>query len=533
VAPRIREVTLYEGGLYHLYRYRRFTDVRLVFVPELAAAFFGGDPDNFNFPRYDLDLAFLRVWEGGKPAATPDFFRWSPAGPRDGELTFVTGHPGGTDRDLTVAELRTQRDLSLPDRLVRLAELRGLLTGFQLLGPEQKRTSTEELFGVENAFKALRGRLEALQDPPFFESKVAAERVVLADAAKAPERGARVAAAYAAIEKAQVRLRALFRELGALEHGGGGDLLGYGRTLLRGAAERRKPDGERLREYREASLPALTRHLLAEAPVHPDLEKLLLGHALSKLREDLGPDHPAVRRVLGKSSPDEVAARAVGGTRLGDPAVRRRLWEGGQAAVDAADDPMIAVARALDPEARVVRRAYEDEVEAPVRRAHEVIADARFAAQGRTTYPDATFTLRLTYGQVKGWKEGTREIPPFTALGGAFERETGRDPFALPRSWHEAKGRLVLATPFNLTTTNDIVGGNSGSPVVNARAEIVGLIFDGNLHSLGGEYGFDPATNRAVAVDSRAILETLGKIYGAGGLVDELRGAPEVKKGKK
>jgi hypothetical protein len=532
-AVRCDVVTLYEGGLYHLYRYRRFTDVRLVFVPEIAAAFFGGDPDNFNFPRYDLDVGFLRVYEGGKPAATPDFFRWSPAGTKDGELTFVTGHPGGTDRDLTVAELRTQRDLTLPDGLVRLAELRGLLTGFQLLGPEQRRISTEELFGVENAFKALRGRLEALQDAPFFEGKVAAERDLLAGVAKDPERGARVQTAYAAIEKAQDRLRELYRELGALEHGGGGDLLGYGRTLLRGAAERQKPDGERLREYREASLPALTRHLLAEAPVHPELEKVLLAHALGKLREDLGPDHPVVRRVLGKSSPEEVAARAVGGTRLGDPAVRRRLWEGGQAAVDAADDPMIAVAGALDPEARVVRRAYEDEVEAPVRRAHEVIADARFAAQGRTTYPDATFTLRLTYGQVKGWKEGTRLVPPFTTLAGAFERDTGRDPFALPRSWHEAKPRLDLATPFNFTTTNDIVGGNSGSPVVNARAELVGLIFDGNIHSLGGEYGFDPATNRSVAVDSRAILETLEKIYGATRLVGELRGAGAQPKKKK
>ena len=528
-------VTLYEGGLYHLYRYRRFTDVRLVFVPELAAAFFGGDPDNFNFPRYDLDLALLRVWEGGKPAATADFFRWSPAGAKDGELTFVTGHPGGTDRDLTVAELRTQRDLSLPDRLLRLAELRGLLTGFQLLGPEQRRTSTEELFDVENAFKALRGRLEALQDAPFFESKVAAERALLAEAAKDPDRGARVQAAYATIEKAQVRLRELYRELRALEHGGGGDLFSAARTILRAAAERTRPDGERLREYREASLPALSRRLLADVPVHPDLEKVLLAHALGKLREDLGPDHPVVRRVLGKSSPDEVAARAVDGTKLADPAARRRLWEGGQAAVDAADDPMIALARDLDPEARAVRRSYEDEVEAPVRRAHEVIADARFAGQGRTTYPDATFTLRLSYGQVKGWKEGTRLVPPFTTLGGAFERETGRDPFALPRSWHEAKGRLDLATPFNFTTTNDIVGGNSGSPVVNARAEIVGLVFDGNIHSLGGEYGFDPATNRAVAVDSRAIVETLGKIYGATRLVEELKGAgaPEQPRKKK
>jgi hypothetical protein len=521
-AVRCDVVTLYQGGLYHLYTYRRFTDVRLVFAPELAIAFFGGDPDNFEFPRYDLDVAFLRVYEGGKPARTPEWFRWSPAGAAEGELTFVTGHPGGTDRALTVAELRHQRDVALPDRLVRLAELRGLLTGFQLLGAEQRRISTDELFGIENAFKAVRGQLLALGDPVFFDAKVAAERALAAEAAKEPERGARVRAALADIDRAEERLRGLRRELTALEHPGGGTLLAVARQLLRAGDERSKPDGDRLREYREASLPALSRHVLSDAPIHPELERLLLAHALSKLREDLGPDHPVVRRVLGKASPDEVAARAISGTRLADPAVRRRLWEGGRVAVETSGDPLIGVARALDPEARAIRRAYEDEVEAPVRRGHEVIADARFAVQGRTTYPDATFTLRLTYGQVKGWREGTRDIAPFTTLAGAFERATGREPFALPRSWLDAKDRLGLATPFDLATTNDIVGGNSGSPLVNARAELVGVIFDGNIHSLGGEYGFDPANNRAVAVDSRAVVETLGKVYGARGLLEEL-----------
>jgi hypothetical protein len=521
-AVRCEVVTLYQGGLYHLYAYRRFTDVRLVFAPELAIAYFGGDPDNFEFPRWALDVAFLRAWDGGQPARTPEFFRWSPTGAKDGELTFVTGHPGGTDRSLTVAELRTQRDVTLPERLVRLAELRGLLEGFRLLGPEQRRISTEELLEVENSFKALRGRREALLDPVLLDSKAAAERSLLAEAAREPARGARVRDAYAAIAAAQGRTRELRKELVALEHGGGGDLLGWARILLRAAEERAKPDPERLREYREASLPALARDVLAETPVHPELERVLLSHALSKLREDLGADHPAVRRVIDRSSPEELAARAVAGTRLGDAGVRRRLWEGGKAAVDASDDPLLAMARALDPEARAVRRRYEDEVEPAVRRAHEVIADARFALQGRSTYPDATFTLRLSYGQVRGWREGTREIPPFTTLGGAFERDTGHEPFALPRSWHEARPRLALATPFNLVTTNDIVGGNSGSPLLNVRGELVGVCFDGNIHSLGGEYGFDPAKNRAVAVDARAIVEALGKIYGARALLEEL-----------
>jgi hypothetical protein len=525
-AVRCDVVPLYEGGLHHLYTYRRFQDVRLVFAPELAIAFFGGDPDNFMFPRHDLDLAFLRVYEAGKPARLDSWFRWSAAGAEAGELTFVTGHPGGTDRALTAAQLRYQRDVALPERLVQLAELRGLLTGFRLLGEEQRRISTEHLLSVENSVKALRGQLEALQDPEFFRAKVAAEEALVAQLAADPERGPKVLPAFAAIEGAQARLRGIRKELRALEHGLGGDLFPLARTLLRAAEERTKPDGDRLGEYRDANLPVLARRIGSEAPVHPELERLLLGHGLAKVREALGPDHPAVRRLLGKASPEEIAARAIGGTRLGDPAVRRALWEGGRAAVDASRDPLVALARAIDADARAIRKTYEDEIDSVVRRGHEVIAEARFAVQGRTTYPDATFTLRLSYGQVKGWKEGTREIPPFTTLAGAFERHTGRDPFALPPSWLAARDRLDLATRFDFVTTNDIVGGNSGSPVVNRDAEIVGLVFDGNIHSLGGEYGFDPAVNRAVAVHSAAILEALAKVYRAQALVDELRPPP-------
>jgi Peptidase S46 len=524
-ALRCDVVTLYRGGLYHLYTYRRFQDVRLVFAPELAIAYFGGDPDNFMFPRYDLDVAFLRVHEGGKPARITDWFRWSAAGAQPGELTFVTGHPGGTDRALTVAQLRHQRDAALPDRVVRLAEERGLVTGFQLLGEEQKRISTEHLLSLENAFKALRGELEALQDAAFFQKKVTAEEALVAELAKDPERGPRVLAAFAAIEKAQVRLREVRKELSSLEHGLGGELFSLARTLLRAAEERPKPNELRLREYRDSNLPVVAQRTLSDAPIHPALEKLLLRHALTKLRETLGPDHLAVKKLLGKESPDEVAARAVDGTRLRDVAERRRLWDGGKAAVAASDDPMIALARAVDGDARAVRKTFEDEIDSVVKKNQEVIAQARFAAQGRTTYPDATFTLRLSYGQVKGWKEGTREIPPFTTLAGAFERDTGRDPFALPPSWLAAKDRLDLSTRFCFVTTNDIVGGNSGSPVVNRNAEIVGVAFDGNIHSLGGEYGFDPAVNRAVAVHSEAIIEALTKIYGATRLVDELRPA--------
>ncbi len=522
-ALRCDVVTLYQGGLYHLYTYRRFQDVRLVFAPELGIAFFGGDPDNFNFPRFDLDVAFLRVYEDAKPARMRSWFRWSAHGAAPGELTFVTGHPGGTSRTLTVSQLEYQRDVALPNRLLDLAELRGLITGFEMLGPEQKRYSTARLFYVENSYKALRGRVEALQDPEFFQSKVAAENALRADIAKDPERAKAVLPAYDAIARAQKRLRELRKELNALEFGFDGDLFRIARTLVRGAEERPKPNTERLREFRESNLPAVTQQLFSEAPIYPEFEKLLLGHALTKLRESLGADHPAVKKLLGKESPEEIAARVVDGTKLADVALRRKLWDGGAQALGTTEDPMLALARLVDPDARAIRKTWEDEVDAVVKKNHETIAEARFAAQGRTTYPDATFTLRLSYGQVKGWKEGTREVAPFTTIGGAFDRATGRDPFALPRSWLDAKPRLDLGTRFDFVTTNDIIGGNSGSPVVNKNAEIVGLIFDGNIHSLGGDYGFDESVNRAVAVHSDALVEALTKIYGAQRIVDELR----------
>jgi hypothetical protein len=521
-ALRCEVVPLYHGGLYHLYAYRRFQDVRLVFAPELAAANFGGEPDNFEFPRFALDVAFLRVWEDGKPARTKEWLRWSAAGAREGELTFTSGHPGGTDRELTAAELRFERDVGLPDRIERLAESRGLLLGFGLAGPEERRISRDELLEVENSLKLHRGELAALADPDLVASKAEAERALRAQLSRDPTRARAVEAAFAAIERAQRSLRALHRELAALDHLAGGDLLSQARTLLRAAEERTRPDDERLREFRESNLPALAQEVLSEEPTYPSLERVLLARALARLREDLGPDHPTVRRALGSESPEEVAARALGATALGDASFRRKLWEEGKPAVDASSDPMIALARALEPESRAVRRTYEDEIQAAVRRGHEVIADARLAVRGRRDYPDATFTLRLSYGKVGAWREGKREIPPFTTFAGAFERNTGKDPFSLPPSWLAARPRLDLATPLDLSTTNDIVGGNSGSPILDARAEVVGLAFDGNIHSLGGTYWFDPAKNRTVAVHSAAIVEALGKIYGATTLLEEL-----------
>jgi len=523
-ALRCNVVSLYHGGIYDLYKYRRYQDVRIVFAPEFAIAFFGGDPDNFTFPRYDLDVSFVRVYEDGKPLKAANFLRWNKAGPKDGQLVFVSGHPGGTERQLTVAELEYQRDVALPERIARYAELRGALVEFQHRGAEQKRVSEGTLFGIENSLKALKGRREALVDKSFFADKVAAEEAFRKTLASSPREGPAALKAYGSIQGANDLLRNVRFEVRNVMGSDGfmTDYFSIARTLVRGAEERTKPNEARLREYQEAQLPAVTHRLFSPAPIYPDFETFKLAWSLTKMREDLGPDHPFVKKVLGSDSPSDVAQRLVRGTKLGDVSQRKALWEGGKAAVDASSDPMIALARQVDPDSRAVRRMYEDQIESVETKGSEAIAQARFALEGTSSYPDATFTLRLTYGTVKGWTEGKKEVPAFTTLAGAFERNTGRDPFALPKSWIDAKPRLDLATPFDFVATTDIIGGNSGSPVINQDGEAVGLVFDGNIWSLGGDYGFDPKLNRTVAVDTAALTEALSKIYGAKRVLGEL-----------
>lgn len=523
---RCEVVSLYHGGVYDLYQYRRYQDVRLVFSPEFRIAFFGGDPDNFMFPRYDLDVSFMRIYEDGKPVKTANHFTFSKGGPKDGELTFVSGNPGGTSRALTVAQLAYQRDVALPEALIRYAELRGLLTEFGARSAEDRRISTDYLFMLENSIKAITGRWNALRDAPFFASLEAKEQAFRTELAKSPEGAQKALPAFDAIAKAEDRMRQIHVDYVYLEGGAGfgGQLFAQARRLLRAGDERQKPNELRLREYRDSALPELTQAVASPAPIYPALERLLLGHSLTKLREALGADSPIVKKVLGKRSPQEVADEVVAGTKLLDPKVRTRLLEGGAKAVDASRDPMIALARLVDPDARAVRKTYEDEVESVVQKSSERIAEARFAVQGRSTYPDATFTLRLSYGAVQGWKRADGvTVPPFTTFAGLYERATGRDPFKLPESWVKAKPRLALDTPFDFVTTNDIIGGNSGSPVFDKDLRIVGLVFDGNIESLGGDYGFDASVNRTVAVDSAALVEALSKVYGAKRLVDELR----------
>jgi hypothetical protein len=516
---RCEAVTLYSGGQYFLYQYKRYDDVRIAFAPESAIGFFGGDPDNFQYPRWCLDMVLMRAYENGVPARTPHHLKINWNGAAAGEAVFVSGHPGTTQRLLTVAQLEAQR-AQLPFWLARNNELRGRYAQFAKTGTEAARIVKDPAFTVENRIKVRRKWLDALLDPALLTQKRQAEadlrsRTRLAPGAPDP---------WQQIERAMAREMQLYIPYVFLESAAGFDsaLFGYARTLVRGAAERAKPNEQRLREFADTALPRLEQQLLADVPVHAAREQLTFSFGVERMREYLGPDHALVKNLLAELSPDELAAGLVTQTRLGDAAVRRQLWEGGQAAIDASTDPMIRVARLVDAESRAVRKQYEDEVEAVVTAAAEKIAAARFAAYGTTVYPDATFTLRLNFGAVQGWDEAGTAVQPFSTLGRAFERATGADPFRLPDSWTAKRAVLDMNTRFNFVTTNDIIGGNSGSPMLNARGEIVGLVFDGNIHSIAGNYWFDAAKNRTVAVHPAIMRVALTQVYDTGRLAQEL-----------
>jgi hypothetical protein len=521
---RCEVVTLYRGGQFKLYKYRKYSDVRLVFAPEFATAFFGGDPDNFNFPRFNLDVGFVRMYENGKPISSPQHLIWQARAPKDGEVTFVSGNPGGTDRMLTVSQLETQRDLVLPVSQLQRSELRGRMIRFAQESAEAKRISTDPLFGLENSYKVFFGRQFALNDHDFMAAKVAAEAELKAKVAADPKLAAQIGDPWGAIEKAQGAYADHYVRYRQLEAGAGSlsQLYDYARELVRAGQERALPSADRLPEYADTRLSLLSKELLDERPVDRPLEQLYLAFWLSKTREYLTTDDPATQALLGKESPEGLAARLVEGSKLSDPAVRRQLWEGGLPAVQASSDPLIQLVLRTDPAARAIRKAFEGDVVGPVDSAAEKIAVARFAAYGAAVYPDATFTLRLSYGKVAGWTYRGTQIKPFTTFAGLYDRATGAEPFQLAPKWVAAKGKLNPDTVFDFVTTNDIIGGNSGSPVVNAKAEILGAAFDGNIHSLGGDYGYDGTINRTVVVATSAATEALEKVYGQTALVKEL-----------
>jgi V8-like Glu-specific endopeptidase len=522
---RCQVVTLYQGGQYKLYMFRKYSDVRLVFAPEQQMAFFGGDPDNFNFPRYDLDCSFVRLYENGKPVSTPDHLKWRVEPPKEGEPVFVSGNPGTTQRLLTAEQLETIRDVSQPDTLLLLAELRGRLIRFGEESAENARISNEDLFSVENAFKAYRGQQEALVDPALIAAKHQSDAALRAKVMKDKSLAAEIGDPWAETAKVQADRRALYEPYTYMESRAGilSSLFGYGRALVRAAQERPKPNGERLPEYTDSRLALLEKRVLDNEPVYPGLEELKLEFWLTKLREHLTADSEGTKTFLGKDSPEALAAR-LSKSKLADAAYRKQLWDGGLAAIENSDDPMIRFVLATDAASRAIRKEYETRVTGPSDRAAEKIARARFAVYGTSTYPDATFSPRISYGRVEGWLENGTPVKPFTYLGGLWDRATGQDPFALAPRWVNARDRIDPGVVFNFTTNNDIVGGNSGSPVIDASAHVIGAAFDGNIHSLGGNFGFDDSQNRCVVVSTAAITEALSKIYNQPALVADLMG---------
>jgi len=522
-------ITLYQGGWYHLYRYKKYTDIRLVFAPEQDIAFFGGDVDNFEYPRYDLDVCFFRVYEDGKPVRPAHYLKWNPAGLKDGDLTFVAGHPGKTNRLNTVRHVEYLRDMVLPATLDLLRRREVLLGTFSERSDENARRAKDLLFSYQNSRKARLGGLDGLQTPAVMERKRAEEAAFRRAAEKNPARAAACEAAFRTIDESLQTATAIFDDYNLLERGQAfnSELFGIARTLVRLTAESAKPNAERLREYRESNLESLQQMLFSEAPIYADLETVLLADSLSMLLERKGYADPLVEQIMAGCSPRQRAFELVAGTKLADAAERRRVAAGGLKAVEASDDPMIRLALLVDAPSREVREIHEQKVEEPQRWAYGKLADVRFALFGAETYPDATFTLRLAFGLVQGYQLDGQDAPAWTTIGGAYRHAAehdGRAPFHLPKSWIERKDKLDLETPMNFVLNADIIGGNSGSPVVDRDGALVGLIFDGNLQSLVWDFAYTQDEGRAIAVHGSAILEALRKVYDAGFLVEELTG---------
>ena len=510
---RCQVVTLFGGGQYKLYTYRKYSDVRLVWAPEDRAATFGGDPDNFNFPRYSLDASFLRAYENGKPVVTPAHLKWNPRAPREGEATFVVGNPGSTSRLYTQSQLAFEREVRLPVTVATYSELRGRLIRAMDESPTHEREGLDELNGIENSLKVYIGRVKALNDPAFTSRLAAAEADLKA-------KGANGADPWTTVDQAVTAYRSLYLPLRFTQPSS--ELYSYAQTLVFAAQEREKPNSERLPGYTDSALPLTEKRLLDAKPIYPWLDELTLEWSLSKAREYLGADDPDTKLLLGKASPEGLAQSLVSGSKLADPAVRKALWEGGMKAIKASDDPMIVYALRLADRQRELKQKTDAVYTAPLTIAGSQLADARFAAYGDTLYPDATFTLRISYGKVAGWTERGNAVPFMTTMGGTFDRATGNEPYDAAPGFVAAKARIDPKTAYDFVTTNDIIGGNSGSPVIDRAGTVIGAAFDGNINSLGGNYGYDGTINRTVVVSTDAVQEALEKIYPAPGLVKEL-----------
>jgi len=527
---RSEMVTLYQGGEYWLYRYKNYTDIRLVFAPESSISFFGGDEDNFTYPRHDLDMALLRVYENGKPLNSRDYLKWNSSGAKDGELVFVSGNPGSTGRLKTLAQLETERDFLEPMLLHSLQRLEAALGEYASRGPEEARQAGTSLLEMQNAIKALGGMLQGLRSEATMEQKLKSEEEFKARVAANPDWQRAYGSAWNDIARAEKKTRKMFK-LTFNRRLVGGSLPDTAIDLVRYVTETQKPDAERLEEFHEAGLESVRYQILSPAPVYPKLEETLLAASLAESLQALGPGDPWISAALAGKSPAQRAHELISGTKLGDVAFRKSLMEGGAAVVQASNDPLIVLARTVDPIDRATRKQREDQIESIEVKAGEQIGQARFAAYGKSVYPDATFTPRLSYGTVRSYPTNGTQAQPFTTLYGLYDRAFAfnfKPPYDLPGEYIQLKSALDLSTRLNFISSTDVVGGNSGSPVVNRAGELVGLIFDGNIESLLGDFLYDEATNRSIAVHPAAMIHLLRKVYDAAPLADELEGKTAV-----
>jgi hypothetical protein len=524
-------VTLYSGAMYNLYKYKKYDDIRLVFAPEFPIAFFGGDPDNFEYPRYDLDISFFRAYENGQPAKTPNFLKWQPNGASNGELTFVSGHPGRTQRLLTMDQLGFLRDYQYPLQLQAYKGRIEALEKFGKISSENEREAQSDMFGLQNSQKAVTGFLGGLKDRDLMAGKTADEKSLQEFVSSNPDRKKEFGDPWAGISKAVAVQKAIYKQLFYLDSMAGfrGDLPRYARMIVRSADQRQKPSNQRFRQYTDSQLPTLQTQLFSTAPTYKAMDVVQLTESLMEMRDGLGAGNPDVVKALAGKTPEERAKEVIEGTKIDDVAVRKQLYEGGAAAVNASTDPLIVMIRDLEPAASAIHEKDEDQVQSVFRQSGGQIGKALFAQKGLSVPPDATFTLRLSYGPVEGYKKDLKEVPWFTTLGGTYEHAANhgdKPPYQLPESWVKAKPKLNLKTVYDTVSTSDIIGGNSGSPVINKAGEVVGIVFDGNIESLAWNFAYTDKVARAVEVDSRGITESLKNIYHADGLINELTGTP-------
>ena len=520
-------VTLYSGAMYNLYKYKKYDDIRLVFAPEFDIAFFGGDPDNFEYPRYDLDISFFRAYENGEPAKTPNYLKWSSKGANEGELIFVSGHPGRTGRLLTTDQLMFLRDYQFPLQLKSYKQRLDAIDKFSSQSAENAREAQSDVFGLQNAFKAVTGYLDGLKDKEVMATKTADEKSLQQFINSDPQRKQQFGDPWAAISKAVDVQKQIYKQVLYLDSMGGfrGDLAVDARRIVRAAYQKQKPNNQRIRGYQDAQLPTMETELFSTAPIYKSLEQVLLTESLTEMRDELGADNPDVQKALAGKSPEDRAKELIDGTKLDDVATRKQLYDGGMAAVEASTDPLIVLMRQIEPDAEAIHARDEDEVQSVLRQNGAKIGKALFAQKGLSVPPDATFTLRLSYGAVDGYKLNGKNVPWFTTMGGAYEhaaKHGSKPPYELPESWLKSKSSINLQTPYDTVSTADIIGGNSGSPVINKAGEVVGIIFDGNIESLAWNFVYSDKVARAVEVDSRSITESLRNIYHADGLLKEL-----------